>query len=173
MTKGWFVSVGLTAALALGASALAQNVVNASGNWSVTAQGEALISGAIRLEQTGSTLGGSYGPNGHIDGKFEPGTMQVDANWSDTRGTGWMTIVFSGDGRRFSGEWGRPGSRPSGSFVATRTAYPVVTGRYYVTVDGGPEFTARRLTLRQLGQDVVNFLTVLAHLFQALLLVCQ
>jgi hypothetical protein len=39
-----------------------------------------------------------------------------------------MTIVFTADGNRFSGEWGRPGSNPSGHFDATRSVYPIVTG---------------------------------------------
>jgi len=158
MSRSWVLSAGfvIAIAIAIAASASAQSAVNATGNWSVTPQGERLLDGTVRFEQTGSAFAGSYGPNGRIDGKFEPGTTQVDANWSDARGAGWMTIVFSADGRRFSGEWGRPGSRPSGSFVATRTSYPIVSGHYYVTVTGGAQFAARTMTLRQLGQDVVG-----------------
>lgn len=139
-----------------GPNALAQDTVNATGNWSVTPQFEVLLGSRVRLAQTGSTLEGTYDGTGRIDGKFEPGSLQVDANWSDARGSGWMTIVFSADGRRFTGEWGHPGSKPSGSFVGTRAAYPVVTGHYYVTVTGGSEFGSHAFTLRQLGQDVVG-----------------
>jgi hypothetical protein len=136
--------------------AQSEATVNASGNWTVTASGEALASGTLRLRQTGSSVAGTYGQDGRIDGKFEPGTRQVDANWTDSRGAGWMTIVFTADGNRFSGEWGRPGSRPSGYFVAARSVYPVVTGRYHVNVSGGPEFATRLISLRQLGLDVVG-----------------
>lgn len=158
MRSIWVLAAAVAFAATASASitATAQTAVNATGNWSVTPQGERLLDGTVRFEQTGSAFGGSYDSNGHIDGKFEPGTTQVDANWSDARGAGWMTIVFSADGRHFSGEWGRPGSRPSGSFVATRTSYPIVSGHYYVTVTGGAQLAARTLTLRQLGQDVVG-----------------
>jgi hypothetical protein len=131
-------------------------IINATGNWNVNPTGEALASGVLRLRQDGSTVAGSYGQVGTIDGKFEPGTLQVDATWSDSRGKGWMTILFTADGNRFSGEWGRPGSKPSGHFDAARSVYPIVTGRYHVSVTGGTEFTTREISLRQLGLDVVG-----------------
>jgi hypothetical protein len=130
--------------------------INATGNWNVNPTGEALASGMLRLRQDGSTVAGSYGQGGTINGKFEPGTLQVDATWSDSRGNGWMTIVFTADGNRFSGQWGRPGSRPSGQFDAARSIYPIVTGRYHVNVTGGTDFTTREITLRQLGFNVVG-----------------
>ena len=130
--------------------------INATGNWNVNATGEPLASGILRLRQDGSTVVGSYGQGGTIDGKFEPGILQVNATWSDSRGKGWMTIVFTADGNRFSGEWGRPGSKASGHFDATRSVYPIVTGRYHVSITGGTEFTTREISLRQLGLDVVG-----------------
>jgi hypothetical protein len=157
MTKSCVASLGFIATLILAAvGAAAQATVNAAGNWNVTASGEAFANGTLKIEQSGSTIDGTYGQGGRIDGKFEPGTLQVDANWNDARGTGWMTIVFTADGSRFSGEWGRPGSRPSGHFAASRVVYPVVTGHYHVTVTGGSEFTSHSVDLRQLGQDVVG-----------------
>jgi hypothetical protein len=134
----------------------AQTAPNVTGNWSVSPSGEALANGTVRLRQDGSALTGAYGQTGRIEGKFEPGTLQVDATWSDARGSGWMTIVFAADGRRFSGEWGRPGSRPSGHFDAVRAAYPSVSGFYNVNVTGSGEFTARRINLHQLSLDVVG-----------------
>lgn len=144
------------AVLLVSAGAQSQNTVNATGNWNVTASGQVFATGTLRLQQVGSTVVGGYGQNGRIDGKFEPGTLQVDANWSDSRGSGWMTIIFTADGNRFSGEWGRPGSKPSGHFTASRSVYPIVTGRYHVNVTGGTEFTTRLVTLRQLSLDVVG-----------------
>lgn len=134
----------------------AQNAVDVNGNWSVIPNGETLANGTLRLRQDGSAITGTFGQTGTIQGKFEPGTLQVDANWSDARGRGWMTIVFAADGRRFSGEWGRPGSNPSGHFDGVRAAYPSVSGLYYVNVTGSSEFTARRISLRQLSLDVVG-----------------
>jgi hypothetical protein len=111
-------------------------IINATGNWNVNPTGEALASGVLRLRQDGSTVAGSYGQVGTIDGKFEPGTLQVDATWSDSRGKGWMTILFTADGNRFSGEWGRPGSKPSGHFDAARSVYPIVTRHAVERHDG-------------------------------------
>lgn len=138
------------------AGAQAQNNVNATGNWSVSSTGEPLANGTFRLRQDGLNMTGTYGGGGKIDGKFEPGTLQVDATWSDPRGSGWMTIVFGADGNRFSGDWGRPGSRPSGHFDGSRAPYPTVTGTYHTTVSGSDEFATRHITLRQLGLDVVG-----------------
>lgn len=148
-----FVSIAM---LLMSVSAQAQNAVNATGNWSVTSTGETFATGTVKLAQEGTAVAGTYGQGGSIEGKFQPGTLQVNANWSDPRGTGWMTIIFAADGSRFSGEWGRPGSKPSGHFVATRSVYPNVTGLYNVTVTGGPEFTSRRISLHQLALDVVG-----------------
>jgi hypothetical protein len=149
----------LTAAMILlpaSAAAQAQNAVSVTGNWSVDSTGEALASGTVRLRQDGENITGTYGGGGKIEGKFEPGGLQVDATWSDARGNGWMTIVFGADGNRFSGQWGRPGSRPSGHFDGRRAAYPTVTGTYHTTLSGSDEFAPRHVTLRQLGLDVVG-----------------
>jgi|GEM_PF-1034568 hypothetical protein len=136
--------------------AQAQSAVNATGNWTVTPTGQSFATGTVKLQQEGSTIVGSYGQSGRIEGKFQPGTLQIDANWTDSRGTGWMTIIFADDGNRFSGEWGRPGSKPSGQFVAIRSVHPNVTGLYNVSVTGGPEFTSHRMSLHQLALDVVG-----------------
>jgi hypothetical protein len=136
--------------------AQAQNSVNATGNWTVNTTGEPLASGTFRLRQNGPNVTGTYGGGGTFEGKFEPGSLQVDATWSDPRGYGWMTIVFGADGNRFSGDWGRPGSKPSGHFDGSRAAYPSVAGVYHVNVSGSDEFTTRRITLHQLGLDVVG-----------------
>src|ERR1700719_2492295 len=113
MIKPFVVILGIAVAImSTGSGARAQNAVNATGSWTVTATGESLASGTVKIEQQGSGVAGSYGRGGRIEGKFQPGTLQVDATWSDARGTGWMTILFAADGSRFSGEWGRPGSRP-------------------------------------------------------------
>lgn len=143
-------------ALAFTAGTSAQNAVNVTGSWSVTPSGETLANGTVRLRQDGSAITGAFGQTGTFEGKFEPGTLQVDANWSDARGSGWMTIVFAADGRKLSGEWGRPGSRPSGHFDGVRAAYPSVSGLYYVNVTGSGEFAARRISLHQLSLDVVG-----------------
>jgi hypothetical protein len=157
MIKGCVASLGVAVVLlSVNAGALAQNAVNVTGNWTVTPTGETLAGGTVKLEQDGSSIVGTYGQGGKIEGKFQPSTLQVDANWNDSRGTGWMTIIFAADGNRFSGEWGRPGSKPSGHFIGTRFVYPTVTGLYNVSVTGGPEFMSRRITLHQLSLDVVG-----------------
>jgi hypothetical protein len=159
MTRSRFASLCCIASLAfLSSGAQAQNSVNATGNWNVTTSGEIFATGALRLEQTGSTVVGSYGQSGRIDGTLQPGTRQVDAKWNDSRGSGWMTIIFTADGNGFSGDWGYPGSKPSGRFVASRLlpVYPPVTGNFKVSVTGGPEFSSRSLNLHQLGQTVVG-----------------
>jgi hypothetical protein len=157
MIKRCIASVSIAIVLiAANAGADAQNAPNATGNWTLTPTGETLATGTVKLQQEGSTVVGSYGESGRIEGKFQPGTLQIDANWDDARGTGWMTIVFTADGNRFSGEWGRPGSKPSGHFVAIRSVHPYVTGVYNVSITGGPEFTARRITLHQLALDIVG-----------------
>ncbi len=155
MSRTRLASVGLAVAFVFfGPAVRAQSGVNAAGNWTVTASGEILATGRVRIEQQDTTIAGTYGSTGRIDGKFEPGTLQVDANWHDARGSGWMTIVFAADGSGFSGEWGRPGSKPSGRFVASRAVYPPVTGSYYLT--GGPQFGSRQVKLHQLGLTVVG-----------------
>ena len=143
-------------AISLRTDALAQNAINATGNWSMTPTGEAFANGQVKMRQDGSGVVGTYSPNGHFEGKFQPGTLQVDASWNDSRGSGWMTIVFAANGRNFSGQWGRPGSSPIGHFEAVRFAYPNVSGLFYVNVTGGTEMTARRISLHQLGLDVVG-----------------
>ncbi|MBV9332559.1 MAG: hypothetical protein JO146_00980 [Candidatus Eremiobacteraeota bacterium] len=142
--------------LPVSAGAQTENNVNATGNWSVNSTGEPLANGTFRLRQDGPNLTGTYGGGGKIEGKFASNGLQVDATWSDARGNGWMTIVFGSDGNRFSGDWGRPGSRPSGHFEGSRAAYPAVTGTYHTTVGGSDAFSARHITLRQLGLDVVG-----------------
>lgn len=144
--------------LAIGA-ALAQPANDVTGRWRVSTSGDAFVSSPVRIAQTGSSVTGSFGRDGRIDGTFKPGTLQVDGNWSDARGTGWLTINFSGDGRQFSGDWGYPGRKPSGTFVGSRVppAYPALLTRYYVQVSGSQEFpAARRMTVHQLGQSVVG-----------------
>jgi hypothetical protein len=144
------------ALLPASAGAQAQSPPNVTGNWTVNPTGEALASGLLRLRQDGPNLTGTYGGGGKIDGKFEPGSLQVNGTWSDPRGNGWMTIVFGSDGNRFSGDWGRPGSKPSGRFDGIRSAFPSVTGAFFVNVSGSDEFATRRITLHQLGLDVVG-----------------
>ena len=157
MIKRFVTLLGITVlVVSLRTDALAQNAINATGSWSVTPSGEALANGQVKMRQDGSTIVGTYGQSGHFEGKFRPGTTQVDANLDDSHGTGWMTIVFAADGRSFSGQWGCPGSNPSGHFEAVRFAYPNVSGLYYVTVTGGTEMTSRRVSLHQLGLDVVG-----------------
>jgi hypothetical protein len=155
MTRSCFVSLGLIVSLVFfSTAAQAQTGIDATGNWNVTASGEIFATGTLRLEQVGSTIVGSYGQSGRIEGKFAPGSLQVDAKWNDSRGTGWMTIIFTADANGFSGEWGRPGSKSSGHFIASRSVYPPVTGSY--NVSGAPEVISRVLTLHQLGQTVLG-----------------
>lgn len=157
MIKQFVALLGITIlVVSLRTDALAQNAISATGNWSMTPSGEAFASGQVKVRQDGSDVVGTYGQGGHFEGKLQPGRLQVDATWNDSRGAGWMTIVFAADGRSFSGQWGRPGSNPSGHFEAVRFAYPNVSGLYYVNVTGGTEMTARRVSLHQLGLDVVG-----------------
>ena len=157
MTKRFVALLGITIlVLSLRTGAVAQNAIDVNGSWSMTSSGEAFANGQVKVRQDGSAVAGTYGQNGHFEGKFQPGTLKVDANWSDSRGTGWMTIVFAAGGKSFSGQWGRPGSNPSGHFEAVRFAYPNVSGLYYVNVTGGTDLTARRISLHQLGLDVVG-----------------
>lgn len=150
-----FLSIAMVL-LPASVAAQTQNNVNATGKWSVDSTGEPLANGTVRLRQDGPSITGTYAGGGTIDGKFEPGSLQVDATWTDPRGNGWMTIVFGADGNRFSGDWGRPGSKPSGHFEGSRAPFPTVTGTYHTTVSGSDSFAARHITLRQLGLDVVG-----------------
>jgi hypothetical protein len=157
MIKSFVVFLGMAlASLPASAGAQAQTPPNVGGNWMVSTTGETLANGVFRLRQDGSSVTGTFGGGGKIEGKFEPGSLQVDATWNDPRGNGWMTIVFGSDGNRFSGQWGRPGSQPSGHFDGTRAAYPSVTGTYHTNVSGSDEFATRHIALRQLGLDVVG-----------------
>ncbi len=157
MTRSGFASLGLIASLVfLTGPAQAQNAVNATGNWSVTASGEVFATGTVRIVQDGSTIVGTYGQGGRIDGKFAPGTLRVDATWTDSRGHGWMTLVFASNGSGFTAEWGRPGSKPSGRFVASRAAYPPVSGSFHMSGMVGPDLTSRVMKLHQLGSTVVG-----------------
>ena len=157
MIKRSVALLGITIlVISLRTDALAQKAIDATGNWSITPKGEPFANGQVKVRQDGTAVAGTYSPSGHFEGKFQPGTLQVDATWSDPRGTGWMTIVFAASGKSFSGQWGRPGSNPSGHFEAVRFAYPNVSGLFYVNVTGGTEMTARRISLHQLGLDVVG-----------------
>ena len=151
------ILLALIAGVGFSHVALAQNSVSATGSWALTTSGERFASGTIHLEQSGTTLSGSY-ENGRIDGKFNSGGRQADADWNDSRGTGWMTIIFSADGNTFSGEWGRPGSKPSGSFNGRRLVpvYPLVTGDYNVSTNGGSDWTPHQVSLHQLSDTVVG-----------------
>jgi hypothetical protein len=153
----WFsLSFALGVTL-FGVAVSAQNAVNATGNWKATG-GAALATGMVALQQTGSSISGSYGQGGKVEGTFKPGTAQVDGNWGDARGNGWLTVTFAADGNSFSCDWGYAGRKPSGHFTASRVvpAYPVVTGVYNVSVTGSQEFTSRQIKLHQLGQTVVG-----------------
>ncbi len=96
--------------------ALAQNAINATGNWSMTPTGEAFANGQMKMRQDGSGVVGTYSPNGHFEGKFQPGTLQVDASWNDSRGSGWMTIVFAANGSNFPRPVGTSGQQPDRTF---------------------------------------------------------
>jgi hypothetical protein len=151
----------MASSLVIGGVAVAQTSPTVTGNWHVVATGVPFTTGTLALQQTNTGITGSYGQSGKLDGTFKPGTTQLDGNWGDARGNGWLTITFAADGNRFTGEWGYAGRKPSGTFTGTRaasaaTGYPVVTGLFNVTVNGGPEFTARHLKLHQLGNDVVG-----------------
>ena len=154
----------IVGAIALATGAVAQNSLNVAGTWRVASTGVPFTTGTVSLQQTSAGITGTYGQSGKLDGTFKPGTLQVDGNWGDSRGNGWLTITFAAGGNSFSGQWGYAGHKPSGTFTGTRIAsaasaasgYPVVTGLFNVTVNGGPEFTARHLKLHQLGNDVVG-----------------
>ncbi|MBV9104312.1 MAG: hypothetical protein JO060_12035, partial [Candidatus Eremiobacteraeota bacterium] len=153
-----FVSALIAATLLCAAVAQAQEPsVNATGTWRLTGSGEPFTTGALRIEQTGATLAGSYGTSGQINGSFKPGTLQLDGTWSDNRGNGWLTLRFDPSGNGFSGEWGYPSTKPAGSFVGSRIVATSFAGHYTITVSGSQEFPpARRMTLHQLGQNVVG-----------------
>src|SRR5262249_2322879 len=123
--------------------------VDATGRWNVTATGDTLTTGQVKIEQAGSNIVGTYGQNGRSDGTFKAGSLQVDGTWTDARGTGWLTIVFTSDGNGFSGQWGLEGRKPSGQFAGKRLTptYPNVTGLYNTSVSGGTELVARKLKL--------------------------
>lgn len=150
------ILLALIVGLAASHLGLAQTV-SASGSWALTTSGERFTSGKVQFEQSGSLLSGSY-ENGRIDGKFNSGGHQADADWNDSRGTGWMTIVFSEDGNSFSGKWGYPAKPPTGTFTGRRLVpvYPLVTGDYHVSTNGGSEFTPHQFSLHQLNDTMVG-----------------
>src|SRR5580692_1831910 len=87
----------IAGSLGIAGVALAQTSVGVTGNWHVVATGAAFTSGTLVLQQTNTGVTGSYGQGGKLDGTFKPGTTQLDGNWGDARGNGWLTITFAAD----------------------------------------------------------------------------
>lgn len=81
MTKRFVALLGITIlVLSLRTGAVAQNAIDVNGSWSMTSSGEAFANGQVKVRQDGSAVAGTYGQNGHFEGKFQPGTLKVDAN---------------------------------------------------------------------------------------------
>ncbi len=115
-----FAVLAFSSGLLLSATSVAQTTqINTTGDWKVQAAGANFAHGVITLHQEGSTVVGHYGTNGSISGKMGTAT-RLDATWTDSRGTGWLTAHFSEDAKTFHGEWGFQGKPISGRFVAQR-----------------------------------------------------
>ena len=75
MNRAQVCSLGAAiGAMLLGAGATAQSALNVTGNWKISASGEAFVNGVIALQQSGDSITGSYGQGGKIDGTFKAGT---------------------------------------------------------------------------------------------------
>jgi len=96
MIKRFVALLGITIlVVSLRTDALAQNAINATGSWSMTPSGEAFANGQVKVRQDGSAVVGTYGQKRAFRREIAAGRLQVDATWNDSRGAGWMTIVFA------------------------------------------------------------------------------
>jgi hypothetical protein len=151
--------VVLSAFVLLGGLAQAQPATgSASGQWTVTnASGDALTA-RMKLDQEGQVVVGTW-PSGSLHGNINAtNPHQVDAKWNGPRGDGWATLIFSDDWKSFSGEWGFPGRKATGNFVAKRfyQSYPPVSHLWSVNRTGGEAFTTGNVKLQQTGTTVVG-----------------
>ena len=154
-----FLFFCMTFVLVASGIAQAQSPANANGQWTVTASGDSLTSPRMTMHQQGQTVLGSWGGTGTLNGKINgDNPQQVDANWNGPKGNGWATIIFSNDWKSFSGQWGFPGKKASGRFVAQRfyASYPPVTSLWAFSRTGGQTFVDGNVKLNQQGTTVVG-----------------
>jgi hypothetical protein len=127
---------------------------NVTGTWLITSSGSPLTGSKLVLQQEGGAVVGSFRHDGTVNGTFNP-SQQLNGNWIAGGNNGWLTIWFTPDGAGFNGEWGNPGTRPSGTFVGRRF-YPSVTGLWNFKQTGGEAFVNGIVRLTEQGQTVVG-----------------
>jgi len=113
----------------------------------------------MTLNQQGQTVVGSWSGNGSLHGNINANNShQVDAKWDGPKGNGWATLIFGADWKSFSGQWGYPGKKPTGSFVAQRfyQSYPPVSNLWSFSRTGGETFVNGNVNLQQEGSTVVG-----------------
>ena len=137
----------------------AQGTVNLNGAWNVTYSGQPLSANKMVLQQQGATVIGSFGTAGRIQGKLNATSGNVDLAWFNGDREGWATIVPGADGKSFNGQWGLPGKKPSGTFIASKVfpTFPPVTGIWRLNTAGGAAVPfAGVVKLQQQGSTVVG-----------------
>ena len=98
--------------------------VNATGQWQLQAtNGAELIMGVLTLNQVGSTVIGSVHST-TINGTMVSDT-EMEAKFSGPRGSGWLTVYFTAEGKSFQGLWGYNGKKPGGKFIGQRISSTV------------------------------------------------
>jgi hypothetical protein len=140
--------------------ASAQSTPNAGGSWNVKYSGTPLTGQRLDLEQEGPAILGTFGSAGRIDGKENANnSQQYDLAWSGDSGrNGWGTMVFAPDYKTFHGQYGLPGKKPAGTFIATRIypTFPPVSGLWNLSRSGGATFATSVVSLKQSGATVVG-----------------
>ena len=152
----FFLIIVTFAFAVLSTAALAET--NATGKWNINAASGQSLAGRITLNQQGQTVVGNW-PNGSLHGNINAeNSHQVDAKWDSPKGNGWATIIFGNDWKTFSGQWGYPGKKPTGSFVAQRfyQSYPPVSNLWSVNRTGGEVFVNGNVNLQQQGTTVIG-----------------
>ena len=137
----------------------AQSTANLNGAWNVTYDGQPLSPNKMVLQQQGPTVIGTFGTGGRVQGKVNASTGNVDLAWFNGDREGWATIVPGADGKSFSGQWGLPGKKPSGTFIASKifATFPPVTGLWRLSTAGGAAFPFNGVVkFQQTGSTVVG-----------------
>ena len=118
----------------------AQESPNLTGMWKVEQTGlNGTTTGTLNIKQSGVGIVGTSDAN-HlgITGTFV-NASQINGNWKNAGGAGWLTVYASPNGHSFNGQWGYNGRKPNGTFVANKVLPPspvTAAGKWNVTVAG-------------------------------------
>ncbi len=120
----WSVCVAalLGATLASAPAEAQNNPFHVAGKWSLSATGERFSTGTYVIQQVQYTVVAKNSHGAQFHGQMtQPGTVEGD--WRGANGkVGWITLLFTSDGRSVSGEYGYgEHDRPLGRIVGHRT----------------------------------------------------